>query len=304
MALRESYEDIEEIPEAYRPLYKEVKEGESTKHIFDTSQFEGGTVIGTKGRLKLQEEAGGYRTKLKEAKTTLDKYTSLGTLEELTERMGKFPELEAAAAANGSKSKEAVDAQVNTRLAGEKTKWEREIAPKLAEGERNGKLVAHYEQAQITQAVRDAALKAVNEFKKGKLDPGAIEDALMYAERHLSAEVERDEETGLLKIVSIRTKDGVGVTPDVDADVWLLEMLGRKQHWLQGSEGSGSNGSNRNGRVDLTGNPWTYEGWDTAKQGQILKSDRKKAEDMAKWAGTTIGGLRPKPKTPQRAANR
>jgi hypothetical protein len=301
MALREVYDSADDIDEAFRPLYKEVKEGDSTKYVFDTSQFEGGTVIGTKGRLKLQEEAGGYRTKLKEAKTSLEKYTALGTLEELSEKLTKYPELEAAAAAGGSKSKEAIDAQVAARLGTEKTKWEREISPKLQEAERNGKLVQHYENAQVTRALTDAAMAAINDFKKGKLDPGAIEDALMYAERHLTAETERDEETGLLKVVSIKTKDGVGVTPDVDVSTWLLEMVGRKQHWLLGSEGSGSEGSRRNGRLDLTGNPFTYEGWNLGEQGKLMRTDPERAKSLAKAAGIKPGDLRPKPRTKQGA---
>jgi hypothetical protein len=297
MALKDVYDDIEEIEETYRPLYEE-KDG---KHQLKVSLFDPEAFTGRAGIKRLKEEAGGYRVKLKDTKTALDSYSALGTLDELKEKLEKYPELEAAAQAGGSKSAEAVNKQVETRLGTEKTKWEREIAPKLAEAERANKLVQHYEQAQQAQAVRDAVMKSINEFKKGKLDPGAIEDALMYADRHFQAETERDEETGLLKIVSVRTKEGVGVTPDVDPDVWLLEMLGRKGHWLQGSEGSGANGTTRGGNVDLTGNPWTYEGWNTGKQAEIVRADRKKADDLAKRAGTSVGGLRPKPKTPQRA---
>lgn len=295
MALKEVYDSQDEIEERSRHLYVE-KEG---KWNLDLSQFEG--IAGTAGQKKLRDEAGAWRIKHKEANTKLESYTKLGSLEELQERLDKLPELEAAAAAGGSKSKEALEQQVNAKLGTEKTKWEREIAPKLAEGERNGKLVAHYEGEQVRRALVDEAMKAINEFKKGKLDPGAIEDALMYAERHLTAETERDEETGLLKITSVRTKEGVGVTPDLGAAEWLLEMVGRKSHWLQGSEGSGANGSPRGGRLDLTGNPFTFEGWNMAEQGKIYKQDPERAKSLAKMAGTTVGGLRPKPKTRQGA---
>lgn len=298
MALREVYESLDDIEEAFRPLFKEQTVDGKAVHVFDTSQFEGGTVIGTAGRKKLQDEAGGYRTKLKDAKTNLEKYTALGSIEELQEKLEKYPELEAAAAAGGSKSAEVVKQQVETRLNGEKTKWLKEIEPKLKESERNAALVAHYEQQETNRALRDAALKVIGDFKQGKLDPDAIEDALMYAERHLMAETERDEETGLLKITRIRTKDGVGVTPDVEPAAWFSELVGKKRHWLQGSEGSGSSGDGR--RSPIAGGDhvhWTHEGWNMTKQGEIVKTKGKPyAESMAKLAGTVLGGPRPAPK--------
>lgn len=292
MALKDAYDSADEIEEIYRPLYEE-KDG---KHVFKTSLFDPASITDSKGIKKLKDEAGGYRIKLKDATTKLEGYAKLGDAAELQEKLDKIAELEALAAAGGSKSKEAAAELAKSMTAQEKVKWERELAPKLAEAERSTKLVQHYEQQEQRRAVQDAAMRAINEFKQGKLDPGAIEDALLYAERHLTVETERDEETGLLKVVSVRTKDGVGVTPDVDPGVWLSEMVGRKSHWLQGSEGSGATGDRR-GRIDLSGNPWTYEGWSSTKQGEIFKTKGEAyARDMAKLAGTTLGGLRPAPK--------
>lgn len=297
MALKDVYDSADEIEEIYRPLYEE-KDG---KHVFKTSLFDPNAVTDGKGIKKLKEEAGGYRIKLKEATTKLESYAKLGEATELQEKLDRITELEALAAAGGSKSKEAAEALAKTMTAAEKTKWEREIAPKLAEAERSAKLVQYYEQAAQNQAIRDATLKAIGDFKQGKLDPDAIEDALMYAERHLVAETERDEETGLLVVKAVRSRDGVGVTPDVEVGVWLSEMVGRKRHWLQGSEGSGATGDRRGPNLNLSGNPWTFENWNSTKQGEIVKTKGEKyAADMAKAAGTTLGGLRPKPKTQQR----
>jgi hypothetical protein len=293
MALKDVYDSADDIPEEFRSLYEE----KDSKHVFKTSLFEPDTIA-TKsvGIKKLKDEAGGYRVKLKEVSTLADKYKAFGAPEELQEKLDKIAELEALAAAGGSKSKEAAAELAKTMTAQEKVKWEREIAPKLAEADKSAKLVGHYEAQEQRRAVQDAALKAINTFKQGKLDPGAVEDALLYAERHLVAEVERDEETGLLVVKSVRTKDGVGVTPDVEADSWLSEMVGRKSHWLQGSEGSGANGSPR-GKMDLSGNPWSRESWHTGKQGDIVRTKGAAiAEQMAKHAGTTLGGLPPKAK--------
>lgn len=292
MALKDVYDSADEIEEIYRPLYEE-KEG---KHVFKTSLFDSNAVTDSKGIKKLKDEAGRYRLELKDHKTKAEAYSKFGDPTELQEKLDKIAELEALAAAGGSKSKEAAEALAKTMTAAEKTKWEREIAPKLQAGEKAVQLVAHYEQAQAQQAIRDEALKAINGFKQGKLDPGAVEDALMYAERHLIAETERDEETGLLVIKSIRTKANAGVTEDIGADAWLSEMVSRKSHWLQGSEGTGANGSPR-GKLDLSGNPWTAENWDTGKQGQVVKTKGVTiAQEMAKVAGTTLGGMPPKRK--------
>jgi hypothetical protein len=43
-------------------------------------------------------------------------------------------------------------------------------------------------------------------------------------------------------------------------------------------------------------NPWTYKDWNVTAQGQVVvKYGLEKAEQMAKAADTTVGGLRPKP---------
>jgi hypothetical protein len=40
-------------------------------------------------------------------------------------------------------------------------------------------------------------------------------------------------------------------------------------------------------------NPWTADNWNMTEQGKIYTSDPSRAEQLAKAAGTTVGGPRP-----------
>ena len=87
------------------------------------------------------------------------------------------------------------------------------------------------------------------------------------------------------------TKDGVGVTPGVAPDVWLSEMQPKRGHWWPASTGGGAKGSKG---ANFASNPWTKENWNMTEQGKILSTQgREKAEQMAKAAGTSLGGRKP-----------
>jgi hypothetical protein len=60
--------------------------------------------------------------------------------------------------------------------------------------------------------------------------------------------------------------------------------------------GGGSGGSQNNFGTGGT-NPWSLDGWNMTKQGQYVRENGvEKAEQMAKSAGTTLGGPKPMPK--------
>lgn len=132
----------------------------------------------------------------------------------------------------------------------------------------------------IADAVRSAVGKS-----KG-FQSSAVEDAITLAERVLEI-----DDSG-----NVVTKDGVGVTPGVGADVWLTEIQSKRPHWWGETIGGGASG-NRGGASGYGGNnPWSHDHWNLTEQGRILTTDRKKAEQLAKSAGTSIGGKRPAPK--------
>ena len=109
----------------------------------------------------------------------------------------------------------------------------------------------------------------------------AIEDVTLLAERIFTI-----DETG--KVVA---KDNVGCTPGISPEVWLNEMQQKRPHWWGPSAGGGA-GGNRGGG-SFTSNPWSAEGWNMTQQGQIYNENPAKAEQMARSAGTSIGGQRP-----------
>ena len=87
------------------------------------------------------------------------------------------------------------------------------------------------------------------------------------------------------------TKENVGCTPGISPEVWLNEMQSKRPHWWGPSGGGGAGGSG--GQRQFTNNPWTNENWNLTEQGKILMENASRADQLAKSAGTTVGGKRP-----------
>jgi len=129
---------------------------------------------------------------------------------------------------------------------------------------------------QISDIVRSAAGKT-------KAHPTALFDI----EAAAKSMMEFDDSGKLI------TRDGVsGVTPGLDADGWLAEMQKARPHWWPESVGGGANGG---GKLLKGGtNPFSSEGWNMTKQGEIVREQGMEvATQLAKMAGTTVGGKRP-----------
>lgn len=67
-------------------------------------------------------------------------------------------------------------------------------------------------------------------------------------------------------------------------------MYKRQPHWWGETTAGGSRGGQGGSH---TSNPWSAEGWNMTEQGRMYVKDKAKAEQLAKQAGTTIGGPRP-----------
>ncbi|MCH7911062.1 MAG: hypothetical protein IIB38_15795 [Candidatus Hydrogenedentes bacterium] len=87
--------------------------------------------------------------------------------------------------------------------------------------------------------------------------------------------------------------DIAGLTPGLDIKGFLKEMQKTRPHWWPTSEGGGASGGT--GIIDGVDNPWKTETWNMTQQGKVLKEQGiDMATRMAKSAGTTVGGLKPK----------
>ena len=264
--LQLSYATKEEIPAGYEDLY--TQQG-------DKFNLTGVTGVKTQADIdRVQEALRKEREDHKAAKTALAAFTGMNP-EEVRTKLDRLEELELA---NGGKLDEAkINEIADARVRSKTAPLERQIQTltnQLAEKE---KAVGEYTQREKTRAIHDHIRTAAG---KAKLRDTAVEDALFLGERVFDV-----NESG-----EVVTRDGVGVTPGVNAEVWLSEQQEKRPHWWPESTGVGAKGGSGGSGVS---NPFSHDGWNLTLQGQMVRENRTKAEQMAKAAGTTIGGQRP-----------
>lgn len=281
MALKTVLEKLDDVPTVFHEHYVEVKDPKTGKTEF---------VLGLDGPIDplpavkaLKFENGGFRTRLKEMEAKYGKFEAFKDMDpqEILVKLDRIAELEAAAGGNIDEKK--VEAIVEGRVKAKLGPIERASNALKTENESLKAEVAGFKSSNkmraITDKVREAALKL-------KLMPEAVDDAIMLAERVMDV----DEEG------NVTVKDKVGYTPGLDVAAWLSDMQSKRPHWWGPSAGGGSNGNRLLGTGFTGANPWGADSWNLTAQGTILKSDPKRAEQLAIAAGTTIGGKRPAPK--------
>ena len=270
MALKAVVEKIDDVEEAFRPLYTE-RNGK-----FEITGIEGMKTQGDVDRIQasLVKERNDH-------KLTKDKFTVFADLDlaDVQAKLDKYPELEAAAA--GKLDEKQLDSLVEGRIKTRLAPLERELGTArktLAEkDEVITKFTVKDKQRKITRAVSEAA-------KKAGLQDTAIEDATLLAERVFEL-----GEDG-----SVTAKDGVGCTPGIDPTVWFTEMQPKRPHWWGSSQGGGA-GGNR-GQQGGGSNPWAHDTWNMTEQGKMVRENPTRADQLAKSAGTTVGGRKPAPR--------
>lgn len=215
------------------------------------------------------------RTDHKETKTKLTAFAGLEP-DAVRAQLDRIPELEIAA--TGKIDEKAVEAIVATRIASKIAPLERENTRLKGEVVEKDNTIQAFQTGERTRKITDAVRNAA---RTAKVLDGAQEDAILLAERVFEVTPEG----------SVVTKDNVGVTPGISPDVWLTDLRTTRSHWWGPSTGGGATG----GRPGSGGgvNPFSAEGWNMTAQGAMIKADRVKADQMAKAAGTTIGGPKP-----------
>ena len=199
--------------------------------------------------------------------------------EDIVADLDRIPELEAAAKnGEGKNVDELVEAKIKSKLAPVERERDK-LAKELQEARDN---ITAFEIKDKTRSIHDSIRAAI--AKQTGFQAGAVEDALMYGERLFEVTEEGN----------VVTKDNVGVVPGISPEVWLQEMQQKKAHWWAASQGGGAAG-NRGGN-SYAKNPFSAEHWNLTEQGKLIRENRQKAEQMAKAAGTEIGGAKPQPK--------
>lgn len=281
MSLQAIHDTIDDIPEVYRDLYTE-KGG----------KFELTGISGIKTQADFERVQGALAKERNDhaaARQALEPWTALGDMEELQAKLDRIPELEAAA--SGKLDEGAIEEIVNRRVEGtlksREAPLQRNITTLTKENETLKVENEQFRAQNTKRTIHDSVRTALTEQK---VIPEAHEDALFLAERLF--EVREDDG-------AIVTKEGVGVTPGIEAGIWLQEMQDKRPHWWPASSGGGAGGTGRATGGGLSGaaNPWSSEGWNVTKQMEIAKAKgREYASQMAQQAGTTLTGGKPKAK--------
>lgn len=281
MALELSYEKKEDIPEAHAELYTEVDNAAKDGKVWNLTGING---LVTKVDIdKLNVALGKERT---DHKATKEKAKVWGDMDQtkVVKDLAELTELRAAAEAGGDakgdkeKFEVGVKAAAEARIVAAKVTSDREIADLKKIGVEQTDLIAGFTTANVVRTIGNDVLKACI---ASKVIETARDDVLMLAER-----VFEINDEGL-----VLTKDQVGVTPGIAAEIWLSEMQEKRPHWWPVSTGGGAGGSKGDGGFDK--NPWSPDHWNLTAQAQAIKENKGKAERMAAAAGTSIGAPRP-----------
>lgn len=274
MALKAVVEKLDDVQEEHRSLY--IERGGKYELAVEI-----GGVEGVKSFTDFSKLQGALVKERADHKAIKDKFANFGDKDpaEVLAQLDRIAELEAAA---GGKLDEAkLGELVEGRLKGRIAPIERERDGYKAKLNELEGLVAQLKGKEVTRTIHDNVRDAVS--KSQGFQSTALDDVLLLADRIFEI-----DEAG-----NVVTRDNVGTTPGVQASVWLTEMQTKRPHWWGPSVGGGSGG----GRTTGGGvNPWTNENWNMTEQGRIYTESPQRAEQLAKAAGTTIGGARPAPR--------
>lgn len=264
MTIKATYGTIDEVPEPFRELFEE------RGGAYHLTKIEGIKTEADIARVTRALDA--ERQAHAGLRTQFSGFLGDRKLEDVQAMLDRIPELETLANSkvDPNKLEELAEARIRTKL----TPLERQIAQLTAANAEKDAALNQFVTKEKTRTIHDAVRQAAT---AAKVIPHAQEDVLMLAERLF--EVNSDG--------TVTTKDGL------DASTWLTDMAAKRPHWWPASQGGGAGGSGSGS--GFPENPWSAAHWNMTKQGQILtQQGQAKAEMMARAAGTTVGGPRPK----------
>lgn len=272
--LKDVHETLEEIPEQHRELYTE-KDGK-----WECTGIEG--LKTTADVARVQEAKKLEEKRHKETKAKLAVWGEMKH-DEVQASLDRLPELEAAGKDKLDEAgiEEIVQKRVDGVLKSRMNPLERQVRDLTKERDElktdNDGWVGKDRSRQVRSELRKAATAA-------KVRTEAIDDILDIGER-----IHELTEDG-----KVLTKEGVGVTPGMDAAGWLAETQEKRSYWWGDSQGGGSTGS-RSGTGAAGGkNPWSEAHWNVTEQGRIVQQHgQQRAEQLARAAGSKVGAIAP-----------
>lgn len=262
-------DDVTAVAEPYQTLYVE-KDGKFHLNV---------KVKGMKPETEFAVVHNALRKERTDHAATKQKvkpFEALGNLDDVQAQLLRIPELEIAA--EGKIDDKKVDKIVEQRVVSRIAPVQRERDTLKTQNDDLVKQIDGFKVQERTRKVHDTVRAAA---AKVNVRGEAMEDALMLAERVF--EVREDDGAVVIK-------EGVGLTPGLDPQSWFSEIQPKRPHWFADSVGGGATGSTGS---SAGVNPWTAENWNMTEQGRIYMQSQTRAENMAKAAGTTIGGSKP-----------
>jgi len=277
MPIELRYDNEDALPEAFRNanVFAELFTRNDDGSISVTG------VTGMKTQKDVDSVSEALRKERNDHKVTRDRLKPWGELnaEETLTQLDRIRELEAAA--GGKLDDDAINKIVDGRLAQRVGPLDRQIK---TIGEERDALSQENAGLKNSIVTRDRNDSVRAEATKVKSHATAIPDI----EGAASAMLEQNEEGKWI------TKSGIeGITPGLGIDGWLRDMQKLRPHWWPESEGGGARGGN--GGTGFNGaNPWSAKSWNLTEQGKVFKDSVDLAGRLAKAAGTSLGGPRPK----------
>lgn len=266
-----SYDSIDSVPEAFRPLY---------------SESNGKAVLSGVNGMKTPQDVANVQEALRKeredhraAQEALKPWKNM-KYEDVQAQLDRIPGLEAASKGQIDESK--IEEIINQRKPQIVGPLERQLNET---NETNATLIKENEQLKQSIATRDRNEAVRKVAREMKVVDSAIADIELVAGMYL----ENTDGGFMVKA------DATDITPGLDIKGFLKEMQKLRPHWWPASEGGGAGGGDKNG---LNGpNPWSAESWNMGKQVEVLRGQGREAADrLAAAAGTTVGGLKPQAK--------
>ena len=267
MPLEIKYEKKEDVPVEFASLYTERN-----------GAFVLTGINGIKTQDDIDRLQGALANERDDHKKTRDRLKAWGDLkpEEVLPKLDEYPALKALE--EGGDVEKRVQTIIEKRTEAIKAPLERQIA---ALNDKNKELDTENQNLRGTIEVSNRNTILRQAAAEAKVAPTAIEDILVIAGNHME-----------MQDGKLVTKSGAPVAPGLDPIAYFAEMQQHRPHWWPQTAGGGGRGGGGGG-INPGDNPFSAEGWNLTKQGQLVRTDPAKAKRYAELAGTTVGGPKP-----------